>query len=553
MKRLSTLVAVGLTMVLTTFARETSPAAITPMRAPEAPGDLTKTYVTEPEGTMQRYAISGYFDSSWGLMDFAGVRNDVILSDDGTKAYFNHLIVGPGVSQKPGTYVMGDITTNEEGKRVITIKAHQLMRNYDTLDEWLLDKMEMTAEEYAQSMGQTVDEVITDLKWTGPRYFYFVPAIENALAENGMQFIDEFVIVENEEGVFKPARKQRVFLLSYSYEAEGSDYASADITMTKVTHSLCTLPEEGVEYRNYLLSVKDNDSNSRYKTCKVGFKDNKVYIPGLLFDGFGEYRDQYAEGEMGADGVITLTTTVFYGPEGDEYRRIRSFGKKTSEKLVDDIYVLVPDEEFDPIKLNYDASTGNISLFGEGWIIDFPYGSERYGEFKSPYYTCLDNLKLDNPAKPSNLKYESNYLSFKIPFTDTAGQEIPTAFLSWQLLIDTDDNVFEFTPDDFWINDRTTELSVNFDDPDIINDGKGNIRLYWSSKREWENLGVRSVLNFNDEKKYSEIIWLKDPTGIEDIYAGDSADAPAYDVLGRRVDSTYKGIVIRNGRKLIRR
>ncbi len=41
-------------------------------------------------------------------------------------------------------------------------------------------------------------------------------------------------------------------------------------------------------------------------------------------------------------------------------------------------------------------------------------------------------------------------------------------------------------------------------------------------------------------------------SGITDVIAGDDADSPVYNLLGIPVDSTYKGIVIKNGRKYIR-
>lgn len=77
MKRFFTLVAGALSMALSTLAGETSPAELRPMYV-AAPEELTKTYVTEAEGTMERYAASGLIDTSWGLMDFAGVKNDQI-------------------------------------------------------------------------------------------------------------------------------------------------------------------------------------------------------------------------------------------------------------------------------------------------------------------------------------------------------------------------------------------------------------------------------------------------------------------------------------------
>jgi uncharacterized repeat protein (TIGR02543 family) len=50
-------------------------------------------------------------------------------------------------------------------------------------------------------------------------------------------------------------------------------------------------------------------------------------------------------------------------------------------------------------------------------------------------------------------------------------------------------------------------------------------------------------------------IWksMLTPTGVEDVRPELDMDAPMYDVMGRRVDSTYRGIVIQGGRKYLLR
>lgn len=553
MKRIFTLLALASAMVFAAVAREQAPVNLTPLRVAETPENLPTTFVTEAEGSMQRFAASGYVNTEYGLMDFRGLKFDLIVSDDGSKVSFSNIIT-LHAAQKEGTYVVGNITTNDAGKKVITIKANQLLQHYETLDEYLMAKTEMNTAQYAEAYGITQDEVVSKVGWTGPRYFYFVPAIENPLTANGMELLDELVLEENENGVFKTKHEQQVFLLSYFYGQEGYDFAAADLTLTPVTQSLCAVPEEGVEYRKYLHTIIDYYSSRDDVVCQVGFKDNKVYIPGLLFDGLREYRDMYLEGELGDDGVITILSPVFCNDETEEYRIIRAFGKKINVKLENDVYVIVANEEYEPIKLNYDPATGDISLAGNGWIADYPYGYENYSELKTHTYKCIDNVQYGNPANPTNLKYESSYFSFKVPFTDINGLEIPAAFLYYQLLIDTEDNIFEFTPDEFWLRNPTTELPINFDDIDIFHDGNGTVKIYWSKNREWEDLGVRTILNFDGEKKYSNIVWLKGTNALGDVATDlDNSDKPAYDVLGRNVDENYKGIVIQGGKLVIRR
>lgn len=41
------------------------------------------------------------------------------------------------------------------------------------------------------------------------------------------------------------------------------------------------------------------------------------------------------------------------------------------------------------------------------------------------------------------------------------------------------------------------------------------------------------------------------PTGVKDIVRDNNSDAPAYNLMGVKVGEDYKGIVIKNGKKVI--
>ena len=42
-----------------------------------------------------------------------------------------------------------------------------------------------------------------------------------------------------------------------------------------------------------------------------------------------------------------------------------------------------------------------------------------------------------------------------------------------------------------------------------------------------------------------------EPTGINDVITDDATDAPAYNLMGVPVGNGYRGIVIRNGKKVV--
>lgn len=61
--------------------------------------------------------------------------------------------------------------------------------------------------------------------------------------------------------------------------------------------------------------------------------------------------------------------------------------------------------------------------------------------------------------------------------------------------------------------------------------------------------------NVTGTKTYPEVVFepLMDPSAVEAVEAVDNADAPVYNMMGIRVNSDAKGILIQNGKKFIRK
>lgn len=101
--------------------------------------------------------------------------------------------------------------------------------------------------------------------------------------------------------------------------------------------------------------------------------------------------------------------------------------------------------------------------------------------------------------------------------------------------------------------DMTTEYDANgvFTMKSIITTADGRIYNYSYSKTI-PSKPIQITLFFVNEKSYIDGSELN--TGVADIVSDpDSNDEPVYNVWGQKVNSNYKGIVIRNGRKFIQR
>lgn len=76
----------------------------------------------------------------------------------------------------------------------------------------------------------------------------------------------------------------------------------------------------------------------------------------------------------------------------------------------------------------------------------------------------------------------------------------------------------------------------------------GDNRAYISSLE-----GIEEVTEISNAKAI-KVVFDDNTTGINSVATGNSsADAPAYNLAGQRVDKAYKGIVVENGKKYIRR
>lgn len=510
--------------------------------------DLPTTFITEAEGTAKRYATSGYVETPYGMLAQTGNRNDMVFSSDGETVYIPNLIPNAG---KLDTYLIGTLGTNEAGQRTLTVKANQLLNRYESFDEYMLARVFMTAQQFADQNGTTVEELMKMVGWTGSMEIYFVPA--RAEGQNAV-LLDEYILTEDENGKFvHDTRFDPVYLFAYSY-GKNSGYVTAagNIDCVQVYGTICELPSDGVEWTTFKHQWDAAVFTDGSMNCEIGFKGDKVYVPGLVPD----IHEAYTEGTIDEDGVITFPAEpLLFLHDSALYHTFVAANKDASY----DAKFNLTYTKLGNYKMVYDKDKGTIvPLDGMKFIEMYCY--DQWVDIYDHKYKVYKEDTPCVPMKPRDLGLYTTptykWFSFEIPALDSEGFNINPEKITYQCFMnynEEDPYVFRKTVYTDLDEDMTEIplLFTSFNYDFVYTDGYVNV--YWYEP-EWEAFGVRSVYTVNGVKNHSEILWGRNPeSAVDKIAEENGSDAPEYDLLGRRVGSDYKGIVIKNNKKYIKR
>ena len=269
-----------------------------------------------------------------------------------------------------------------------------------------------------------------------------------------------------------------------------------------------------VELRNGdVLYEAETDADGHYTMAVV--QSDKHYAMTVTADGYDTYTDSVAFETMNVEKnvVLTLSPDVIVVPECgwttySSDHAISLEGNLTAETDFTAYAVVEVTQEGAVIK-PYDRSLGIPA--GTGVIIKAPAGS----------YTFKRDVKQGGNNAPA--KAEGNEMvNLLKPTVNTAVE------------VTANDNVYVF-------NAFSTTSVVGF--------GKAATGDVVPAHSAYLTISDSKALDF-----YPLIDGIS--TGIVDINAASGTideNAPAYDLMGRRVDASYKGIVIQKGKKVLRK
>ncbi|MBR6189616.1 MAG: choice-of-anchor J domain-containing protein [Prevotella sp.] len=298
-------------------------------------------------------------------------------------------------------------------------------------------------------------------------------------------------------------------------------------------------PEEPVVEKNYSYQIE------------VGFDGNDVYFSGINSD----CADYWMKGTLSEDGkTVTIPASQYMGGF--------SFWGFTF-----DYFITAMDEEGNmaDIVLNYDAEKATFTTAQTVVLNGAKFDWDPYQTFTDVEITKMQDFAA-TPADPIFEAYDFeqnagfNKIYASIPTVDVDGNELLTSNLFYTIWIEKDgkEQPYVFTAElySFDFEEDVTEVPYSHNGYDIYSGGE--IIYLEDDPAElatWTKVGIQSIYYGGGERNASNIVWAEnseheDPVGIADVKT-DSKNVVVFDLQGRRVAKTAKGLYIMDGKKVV--
>lgn len=320
-----------------------------------------------------------------------------------------------------------------------------------------------------------------------------------------------------------------------------------------------TMPEppveapDGLTTETYIFSAnaiengKEEEGAKPYTIqVKVGFASNDVFIQGIAADA----PELWVKGTKNAAGKYVIPANQYMGD-------LSLFGYTFPYYLT----ALNSENEFVDVVLDLNTET---NTFSTSQTVALNGATDELD-----YYLLFNDLTITKfievAATPVNPVYEDhdftqdqgyNKIYANIPTVDGDGNPLNLDKLFYSIWYEKNgvQQVYVFTaelyPTDF--AEDTKEIPYSYDGYDIY---KGGEIIYLEDDpaelATWTKVGIQSIYYGAGERHASEIVWSDGTTGIKPVKVAESKNAPLYNLKGQRVNSDYKGLVIKNGKKYV--
>lgn len=343
-------------------------------------------------------------------------------------------------------------------------------------------------------------------------------------------------------------------------DADGGWYGVAEDSwhFTKINKDTLTEEETGADFEPYVLEYMN-----RLKVTRVsirGAKDgNKLYLSQLV----PSLPKAVITGDV-SDDKVTFASGQYLGPDLEanrhwffnaaDYGECRVYDRESQDSVDKKDYYEIPSLVF-----NYNASKDTL-INNEGYFVinnhtDQMYKTYRY-EMPYIYKYSTPEGKLQNPSFTKHTAYneDDGYAEFRVNLFDTTDEDgyLYNSYLYYNIYIDG-------TP--LALPDGTTDIPYSYDDDYDIN-VSGNRHTIDYYKSDAKKLAAQLIYrDGNGKEMKSDLVEYDIASGEETVATGitnikanvkNSSDA-VYNIAGQKVNDSYKGIVISNGRKYIRK
>ena len=213
----------------------------------------------------------------------------------------------------------------------------------------------------------------------------------------------------------------------------------------------------------------------------------------------------------------------------------------------------------DQYELTFDGATFTVNDDATVLTSAEGYTTSVEGEFLDEFNNVTLTQVMPEAAVPATPTITAfvedsygHYVNMTIPTTDVDGNDIFAALLSYHMFVDKNGEIrgYIFTPDAYeFLEEEMAAVPYNFTDYYDIDVAGKQVYLYGDDIAEWTAIGVKSIYTVNGESNESDIFWYQiQQTGIDNISASNVVETTYYDLQGRKVDASAKGLLIKHMR-----
>lgn len=503
-----------------------------------SPALMADELVTDqPAGTLRTY--HGYSISHYPYMveivePTDGVARDVVFGENGTDIWFKD----PLTHAPTGTWIKGTI---QDG--IITVETPQLIDHTEDGKDWYVQRLKKTTESYTDEDGkeQTVTSWVPDTEKTSITY----------------QMVGDDIVQVKEDDI----------ILGMTSEGDYYYYAETDVVYTRIQGATAVKMPEGIEPETWSIIY----NNDLYGTQgKVVIDGNDFYVKGF----WAEQPEACIKGKIENDKVI-IPSQQYLGllksPQAVP-RFIYFMSSNLDSSGFSKVYVSSDTN----LEFSYDKDNKTITPIFDKTMVPVV----RYGMTPNvPDYSTLakyQNLKFKGISKIASLPFITIPKGSSYVYNDTGWGKLEFTFrpfdseknalnpnlMSYSLWLDDEILVLDkedcIYPEAYeGIDEPISEVPYMFTNGYGIK-GSLSTREVMFYKIGFNEIGVQGFYNddISGERLTTgityinldtqEIRYVENSAGIQDVAEDQNeiVDTVLYDLYGKRVDSSFKGIVI---------
>lgn len=239
---------------------------------------------------------------------------------------------------------------------------------------------------------------------------------------------------------------------------------------------------------------------------------------------------------------------------------------KTIEFLVEDNYLYLLNSQGNmhaEFPENYNATGMYLMYSDDSTFISLEYASSDADGNQLPFATML-NIAPAVPADPTidgwyDCGDESGFsrLYFTMPTTDTNGNPIDQDLLSYSIFTDNGQGaeLFTFQADVYYhdISEDLTEIPYTLIGFDFYS---YSVYFYRTNTEGYEpfftqRIGIQVYYTVDGVRNQSNIVWIDNPDGIDEVKADKDGTGKIYNLAGQRLEKPQKGINIIGDKKIL--